>query len=142
MAIDRLGRKADLVADCFAGEGEISKLFWKANANHVLCIEINKRKAERLPDCFDVICDDNRNCIAEISKADIIDCDAYGIVSDFINLLPKNKMVVFTNGTPLKAKKVYTAERGFREFLAQRFSESYVLLGSNKTVYYGWGITK
>ena len=60
----------------------------------------------------------------------------------FIELLPKNKLVVFTDGTPTKQKRVFNADNQF--WLNVKLSlRDYVIEKSiSGNAYYGYGWTK
>lgn len=116
-AISRLS-SIQKVADCYAGDGIIAMQFWKANANKVLCIEKDKKKAKSIVgENIDVVVGDNRNCIYMIRDCDVIDCDAYGLVMPFIAKIQsfgiRDRLVIFTDGTPKKALRVCRATSDF-----------------------------
>lgn len=139
-SLDLLGYRPRLVIDAYSGEGVIANLFWRANADKVICIEKSKTKAELNP-MSDVIIDDNINHIHLFSEADIIDCDAYGLSMPLIEKIPTGKIVVFTDGTPEKARKVYNAWRDFgRDFDRLLVGKYYVSDSAN--VIYGYGVRK
>lgn len=141
-ALKHLGKKPNLVLDMFAGEGVISKMLWCGISDHVICIEKDAKKASKITNKAQVIIGDNSESINLAENAEIIDCDAYGMVMDLIKKLPKNKIVVFTDGTPMKAKRIFNAEMEFQKNLKLLFSHVFVKKNLSGTAYYGWGVTK
>ena len=141
-----------LVADCFAGEGVIAGALWAGIADNVLCIERN-------PDCaptlhalaarhpgVEVVIADNAALTARIVAAEIIDADAYGMSLPFIERLMQfglrtGTLVFFTDGTPMKQRRMRNATRVFSETARRLFSKHYVEAAQCGTAYYGYGWT-
>ena len=140
-ALKYFGGRPNLVLDMFAGECVITKMLWRGISNHVICIEKDEKKPTKV-DGVDLIIGDNRDYIDLAYDADIIDCDAYGLVLGLIEKLPSKKVVVFTDGTPVKSRKVFNAEIEFHKKLKEIFSFHEVIKNPSETAYYGWGVTK
>lgn len=132
-----------LVLDAFAGEGVITRMLWRHVSQRVICIEQSADKAAKIPSGIDVVVGNNRDYPSLAESADVIDCDAYGLVMPYIELLVEHArpgaLVVFTDGTPVKARKVFSAEREFREAAERLLSGLHVELGASGTTYYGYG---
>lgn len=141
-ALKALGRRPELVLDMFAGEGKITNMFWAANADSVICIEKDEKKATNITGACSVIVGDNLNYIYLSESADIIDCDAYGRVMPLIEMLPKNKLVVFTDGSLYASKKNYSLAAKFVKDTKRLFSYCEYSESRGATAYYGWGITR
>lgn len=140
-SLQKLSRKPSLVLDAFAGEGVIAEMLWSVVADEVICIEKERSKAEKIT-AAKVIIGDNRDYIHLADDACLIDCDAYGLVMPYIKLLPKNKLVVFTDGTAYAKQRNASLGFYFERDLRAVFSEYEYVLSAGKTAYYGWGITK
>lgn len=141
------------VADCFAGTGDLTAALWAGIADRVLCIEHN-------PDCapaLEVLARRHKNMAVEIARneafisrivaADVVDCDAYGMVMPFIHSLVKaglhpGTLVFFTDGTPMKARRVKNAERAFRDAVSGLFATHHVEMSRGGLAYYGHGRTR
>lgn len=139
-AIELLGYRPKLVIDAYSGEGVIASMFWRANADRVICIEKSKSKARTNP-MPNIVIDDNTNHTHLFEHADIIDCDAYGLSMPLIEKIPSGKMVVFTDGTPEKARKVYKAWREFKSDFDRLLTGEY-FISSSANVIYGYGVRK
>lgn len=142
-ALSVLNAELKLVVDAYCGEGVISRLLWQSVCEKIICIDKDKNKLSKINiNKSQVIHGDNRKYIHMMNDADIIDCDAYGLVMPFIELLPKNKLVVFTDGTPTKQKRVFNADNQF--WLNVKLSlRDYVIEKSiSGNAYYGYGWTK
>lgn len=139
-AIELLGYRPKLVIDAYSGEGVIANLFWRANADNVICIEKSKSKAKLNP-MPNIVIDDNINHTHLFTNADIIDCDAYGLSMPLIEKIPSGKMVVFTDGTPEKARKVYKAWREFKNDFDRLLTGEY-FVSNSANVIYGYGVRK
>lgn len=138
--------KIDNVADCYAGCGIITKSLWQHVASHVFCIEKNITKLSQI-DCCNVtkIHANNFDCINIIANCEIFDCDAYGLAMPFVKEIAKSvnkKWVVFSDGTPEKARKVYSAFKQFNDNCKSVFSEFYYEQSSAGNAYYGYGLLK
>lgn len=142
-AISALGYSPNLVIDFYAGEGVISSLFWQANAKKIICVENNTEKAKKIDiknAC--VVIGNNKRFISLANDADIIDCDAYGLVMPFIELLPKNKLVIFTDGSLVKQHRVFKAVNDFYS-KADELLKGFVIEKSiTGNAFYGYGWTK
>jgi tRNA G26 N,N-dimethylase Trm1 len=145
-AIRIYSRPLSRVADCYAGEGVITQMLWSGIAKAVLCIDKDSAKISKIT-ANNVIkkIGDNVQFLTDISECDIIDCDAYGLVMPFINQLAPlcaGKIVVFTDGTPEKGRKVYSAFKAFNADCKRLFAEYSVELSNGGNAYYGYGILK
>jgi precorrin-6B methylase 2 len=142
-AISALGYSPNLIIDFFAGEGVISYLFWQANAKKIICVENNAEKAKKIDiKNARVVVGDNKSFISLASDADIIDCDAYGLVMPFIELLPKNKFVIFTDGSLVKQNKVFKAVKEFYSKADELLKDFVIEKSITGNVFYGYGWTK
>lgn len=135
------------VVDCFAGQGVLAQTYWRHNAGKVICIEKNPMKAAAIKaPGIEVIVSDNRRRLDLIDCADVIDCDAYGLVMPFIRLLSVSggggKRVFFTDGTPHKARKVASAYRQFMQDCEELFINVEYELNRDGGVYYGTGVIR
>lgn len=140
-ALKRLGRRPSLVVDMFAGEGNMTHSVWNIAADRVICIEKDADKASQIR-ADEVYVGDNRDHLQLTKNACIIDCDAYGLVMPLIELLPSNKLVVFTDGSLERSKFIRKELINFRKDVSRMFSEFNYVESKGKNVYYGWGITK
>jgi tRNA G26 N,N-dimethylase Trm1 len=145
--IDRLPTGFSVV-DFYAGEGVISGMFWACNASKVICVEKDPRKAARIKKSknIEVFIGDNIGFLYLAQGADVFDCDAYGLVMPFLKKLAQSggsgKRVFFTDGTPLKAKRVFSAYSSFKMDCEKLFKE-YELIESNQAnVIYGTGVLR
>jgi len=144
--IDRLPQGFTVV-DFFAGEGVLAQTFWLHNAGRVICVEKDASKAAAVTaPMIDVIVADNRSVIDLAAGADVIDCDAYGLVMPFIRLLAgagcSGKRVFFTDGTPHKARRVVSAHRDFKRDCGELMTDLELVLNKDAGVYYGTGVIK
>lgn len=134
-----------LVLDAFAGEGTITRMLWRHVATRVICIEQMAAKA-RCIEGAEVVVGDNRDHLALAAGADVIDCDAYGLSMPFIERLsahaPSGALVVFTDGTPVKSRKVPSATRCFWVDAERLLNGLKVELASSGNTYYGYGWLK
>ncbi|WP_299314218.1 hypothetical protein [uncultured Halomonas sp.] len=134
-----------LVLDAFAGEGVITRMLWRHVAGRVICIEKQAGKARclALGDSVEVVVGDNAQHAALAAEADVIDCDAYGLAMPFIERVAAyarpGALVVFTDGTPVKARKVFSAEREFRQAAERMLRGLHVERAASGTTYYGYG---
>lgn len=140
-ALDLLGKRPRLVVDLFAGEGVITNMLWSRCADKVIAIEKDFTKAQKIK-CSEVYVGDNKNFFHLCNNADIVDVDAYGMAMPIIERFPKGVIVVFTDGTPEKARKIWSANTVF-------FKESKRLLGNLNfekshagNAFYGFGVRK
>lgn len=131
-----------LVLDAFAGEGTITRMLWRHVANRVICIEQSAAKA-RCVEGAEVVVGDNRQHLALAAGAEVIDCDAYGLVMPFIERIAPHAasgaLVVFTDGTPVKARKVPAAKREFWVTAERLLRGLRVELGASGNTFYGYG---
>lgn len=139
-ALAKLNKKPELVIDAFSGEGVIASLFWSANCTQVICIERDSIKAANNPLC--PIVGDNNDYIHLFNDADVIDCDAYGLVMPLIEQIPTGKMVVFTDGTPEKARKNYSAWATFKKDFERLLKDGEFFISQSANVIYGYGVRK
>lgn len=139
-AISLLGRKPKKVIDAFSGEGVIAKMLWSVVADEVICIEKDVAKAKKNP--LNPIISDNMSCADLMIGADIVDCDAYGLSMPLIELVPSGVVIVFTDGTPHKARNVYSAHKRFKQDFERLLKDGYFILSEASNVYYGIGIRK
>lgn len=137
-ALALLGCKPRLVIDAYSGEGVIAKMLWSVVADQLICIELDAKKAKLNP--FDVLIGDNNNFVELFFDADVIDCDAYGLVMPLIEKIPSGKLVVFTDGTPEKARKVFSAYRDFRNNFNRLLHSGEFIQSEAGNVIYGYGI--
>lgn len=140
-ALKALGFRPSCVLDMYAGEGEITRLLWRHAADKVVCIERDPTKAARIEGAT-VIVGDNSNYTSMAADADLIDCDAYGLVMPIVDLLPSGKLVVFTDGTPEKARKVWSANKEFYSSLSSLLSDAVVERSIAGNAFYGYGWRK
>lgn len=142
-ALSMLNKRPKLIIDAYSGEGVISRLLWQSVADKVICIDKDKSKLSKINiNNSQVIHGDNRQYIHLMNDADIIDCDSYGLVMPFIGLLPKNKIVVFTDGTPTKQKRVFNAEKRFWQDVNLLLRDYVIEKSISDNAYYGFGWTK
>lgn len=131
-----------LVLDAFAGEGTITRMLWRHVASRVICIERSAAKAQRIEGA-EVVVGDNRQHLALAAGAEVIDCDAYGLAMPFIERVascaPSGALVVFTDGTPVKARKVPAAKREFWEAAHRLLRGLRVETGASGNTFYGYG---
>jgi len=136
----------NMVADCYAGEGVITSMLWQHVAKQVICIDRNRRKLNKIQvPQIKTLCGNNMDFIDDIAHCDLFDCDAYGLVMPFIQTLAdrvSQKWVVFTDGTPEKGRKVYSAFKQFDAQCQQLFSEWHVEMSAGGNAYYGYGLLK
>lgn len=135
------------VADCYAGTGEITQHYWSIAAQQVLCIEQHQDKARHISGAnVTVKIGRNVDFLAEIIACDVIDCDAYGLVMPFVRKLKQaggsSKLIIFTDGTPEKGRKVYSAFKTFKTNLDDLFSTVTYELSNAGNAYYGYGYLK
>lgn len=136
-AVELLGRRPRLIIDAYSGTGVIANMFWRANADEVICIEKSAPQARLNP--MQVIVGNNNDYTHLFADADIIDCDAYGLVMPLIEKIPSGKVVVFTDGTPEKARKVYTAWQEFKKDFDRLLIGEYKISGASNAIY-GYGV--
>lgn len=142
-ALSMLNQKPNLVIDAYAGSGVVSSMLWSTVSKKVICIEKDKNKLNKInKENIEKINGDNRQYIHLMNDADIIDCDAYGLVMPFIKLLPKNKLIVFTDGTPTKQKKVFNADKIFWHNVNLLLRDYVIEKSISSNAYYGVGWTK
>lgn len=138
-------KRPALVLDAYAGEGVMTRMLWRHVADRVVCIEQSAAKARKIEGA-EVIVGDNCEQLALAAEADVIDCDAYGLVMPFIERLARyaqpGTLIVFTDGTPVKAKKVASARRVFHEEAERLLYGLVVNESASGTTYYGYGWLK
>lgn len=136
-------RPIRLVVDYFAGEGLITSRLWRHISERVICIERDKNKAMRIKgDNIQVIAGDNSDHIGIAKDADIIDCDAYGLVMPFIERIRASgakPFVFFTDGTPEKQRKVRNADSEFMRKLRANLIDFHFEKSLGGNAYYGYG---
>ena len=134
-----------LVIDAYAGEGVITGMLWRHVAKRVVCIEQSAAKAQRIASHarVEVVVGDNREQLALVAAAEVIDCDAYGLVMPYIERVARHArpgtLVVFTDGTPVKARKVVCAEREFWARAGVLLRDLHVETGASGSTFYGYG---
>ena len=82
------------------------------------------------------------NCADLMIGADIVDCDAYGLSMPLIEIVPSGTIVVFTDGTPHKARNVYSAHKQFKRDFDRLLKDGYFILSEASNVYYGMGVRR
>lgn len=134
------------VLDCYAGEGVIAGMLWLSRAASVTCIERNPAKAARIDPRARVIVGDNRDHVSIAADADVIDCDAHGLVTPLIEriagLARPGTLVIFTDGSPSAAKRWRAAERSSRRKLTDLLTDLHIETSPAGTALYGYGWTK
>jgi len=136
--------RVPLAVDFFAGEGTIAQAFWSQVAQRVECVDMDGEKLRSIqkPNIA-THCGDNTRLLHLADDAQVIDCDAYGLVLPFIKLLLARKarsqtLIFFTDGTP----KVQKKRGGLQEFDAQieslGASEFHFEKSHQSNVLYGW----
>lgn len=141
-ALKALGRRPTLVLDMFAGEGVMTQRLWTIAADSVICIERDSSKASMINGASKIIVGENRDFLDLAADADIIDCDAYGLVMQLISQLPSGKIVVFTDGSLERAKYIRKEFVNFRKDVRDIFEKFEYVENISGTAYYGWGVTK
>lgn len=138
-------RRPRRVLDCYAGEGVIATLFWLARADDVICIERDAEKAARIDSRARVIVGDNRDHIDIAADADVIDCDAHGLVSPQIERLAgvarPGTLIIFTDGSP-SAKRWRGATASAHRTLARVLDRLHIEPAISGTALYGYGWTR
>lgn len=141
-ALKALGRRPALVLDMFAGEGLMTQMLWSVAADKVICIEKDGEKAAKISGASQVIVGDNADFLHLAEHADIIDCDAYGLVMPLIKRLPIGKLVVFTDGTLYAKTRNHSLYARFTKDTKRLFRHCEYAESGGGTAYYGWGVTK
>lgn len=142
------GSRPQLVVDAYAGQGVIAGMFWRHLADRVICIEKNGKKAGCIKHGGNVgvVCGDNRDYLDICQKADVVDCDAYGLVMPYIKLLRSwakpGTLIVFTDGSPTKKHKVCMAENMFYSEIKNLLSGWHIEKNAGETAFYGYGYLK
>lgn len=140
-ALAALGRRPGLVLELFAGEGTLTRLLWRHAADRVVAVERDRQKALRIAGA-EVIVDDNAVALHLAAEADLIDCDAYGLVMPLVERLPAGKLVVFTDGTPEKARKVWRAHVDFNNACNRLLRDVTIERSQAGNAFYGFGWTR
>lgn len=139
-------RPIRLVVDYYAGEGLITLRLWRHIAQRVICIERDEKKARRIKaENVQVIVGNNTDYVCLAKDADIIDCDAYGLVMPFIErvrLSGATPFAFFTDGTPEKQRKVHRAYADFAQKLSENLIDFYFEKSLGGNAYYGYGRIK
>jgi hypothetical protein len=141
----RVGR-VGIVADCYAGGGEITQILWSHVADKVVCIDKNAAKLASF-DCRNAEkhCGDNLELTHLLHECDLFDCDAYGLVMPLIKRIATfagGKPVVFTDGTPEKGRKLYAAFSAFEKDCRAVFSDYAYERSAAGNAFYGWGFLR
>ena len=133
----------DIVLEMYAGAGILSK-FWSQIANKLICVEKDKSKLDNIiyENVEKYNTDNNSLAIINISKdIQIIDCDAYGKVTNQLKILldiaTTDKLIFFTDGTLKQEMK--TKQKFFDEEMKKLNADKiYYEKAIGGNVYYGY----
>jgi len=135
----------DICIEYFAGEGVLTKMFWANVCKNVICVEKEQSKINKinLQNVTKYI-GNNIDFIELSENIEIIDCDAYGLVTDFIRKIlevskTKQKIIFFTDGFFKVQKKLKHLKYNFEDIVKSLYPDKYFYekaLGGN--VYYGY----
>lgn len=137
--------KVDKVVEFYAGEGALTKQFWSKISKEVSCIDkqcikLNKIKLENVT----TYCGDNIDFIDQFAGVEIVDCDAYGLVIDFIRQVLEvsktdKKLIFFTDGFYKVQKNLKHLPYTFDDLINEIKPDAYHYEKANGgNVYYGW----
>jgi hypothetical protein len=136
------GMRPRHVVDFYAGEGVIAGMLWLAVAARVTCVEKDRGKAAKIDPCATVVVGDNRRHLHLAADADVIDCDAYGMVAPFVRQLASvaapGALVIFTDGSP-SAKGLRQASSLSVRALQECLHGLHMEPSASGTAIYGYG---
>lgn len=125
------------IVDLYAGEGNISNLFWKHYSDNIFLIEKEKGKANKIS-FGTVIIGDNKRFLDLTKDADIVDADAYGLVfstiKKVVDISEKKKIIFFTESNPF-TKSIHKTIEQILELKPIAF---WVEKANNSSVFYGY----
>ncbi len=125
------------IVDMYAGEGHISDSIWRHYDCSLILIEKEQSKADKIK-FGEVIVGDNRNYLDKTKLANVVDCDAYGLVfkliKDIIAFSETHKIIFFTESNPF-SKSIYKAIDSILELKPKAF---WIEKSNNSSVYYGY----
>lgn len=131
------------VIEYFAGEGQMTK-FWQNISEKITCIDTDLKKLELIKsENLTLINGDNKNYLHLSKNVELIDCDSYGLVLDFVKdileISETNKLIFFTDGSPRYFKSLKLKKNDFEDKIKALKPTQYHYEHSNQgNVYYGF----
>lgn len=126
-----------LIVDMYAGEGLISDSFWRHYNCNLILIEKEEYKANKIK-FGQVIVGDNKKHLEKTKFADVVDCDAYGLVfnliKDIVYISENKKIIFFTESNPF-TKSIYKSIDSILELKPDAF---WIEKSNNSSVFYGY----
>ena len=130
-------RQPPRVLELYAGEGRLSQ-FWQKIATQMLSVEKDSEKAAKNP-CGAIV-GLAQNYLSEVPKFNVVDLDAYGLVSDMlkqaVEIAERDSLIFFTEFNPIRYKKNWQdeftsscMEMGITAFYCRKSQNSPVLYG-------------